>query len=155
MTGYSILDLILKATIGFAASWLAYQQHKLGKSKLRFELYDKRYALFLTLRLFVSDLAIGDANEPLESLGNAGTFKRDTIESRFLFDDRVVRYFDEVYKKATKLANIRVALERPNLTEAQIEEMKEEENVLRTWFFDQSDAMFTLFRKDLAVKTLE
>jgi hypothetical protein len=46
--------------------------------------------------MFVSDLAIGDNNEPLVSQSNAGAFKRDTIECRFLFENDIANYFDEV-----------------------------------------------------------
>ena len=154
-------DLILRVvstlstlTIGIAASILAYQQFQISKAKLRFELYDKRYALFLRVRMFVSDLAIGDNNDPLVSQGNAGAFKRDTIECRFLFDEDVVAYFDEAYNKAIGLAKARLDFQRPNLPEDEAEELRERITALRVWFFNQSDDMFGVFRKDLSIKTL-
>jgi hypothetical protein len=89
--------------------------------------------------MFVSDLAIGDNNEPLVSQSNAGAFKRDTIECRFLFDDDVVAYFDEVYQKAIDLAKARLDFERPNLPEDEAEVLRECISALRVWFFNQSD----------------
>lgn len=156
-------DLLLKAisatatvAIGVAASVLAYQQYKLSKTKLRLDLYDKRYALFLTIRMYVSDLAIGDNNEPLVSQANAGKFKRDTIECRFLFDSAAIaNYFDEVYEKAIELAKTRLAFERPNLDPHEEDAMRERMTALRVWFFNQSDEMFRLFGKDLSVRSLK
>ena len=104
--------------------------------------------------MFVSDLAIGDNNDPLVSQGNAGAFKRDTIECRFLFDEDVVAYFDEAYNKAIGLAKARLDFQRPNLPEDEAEELRERITALRVWFFNQSDDMFGVFRKDLSIKTL-
>ena len=111
----NIVSTLSTLTIGVAASVLAYQQFQISKAKLRLDLYDKRYVLFLRLRMFVSDLAIGDNNEPLVSQANPGAFKRDTIECRF---NEVADYFDEVYKKANELAKARLDFERPNLPDA-------------------------------------
>jgi hypothetical protein len=157
---HATLDLVLRMvsaasalTIGLAASILAYQQFKISKAKLKFELYEKRYALFLRLREYVSDLAIGDNNEPLVSQGNAGTFHRETIEREFLFDDDVKLYFIEVYVKANELASLRLKFERANTLDER-DALNEEIAALRVWFFHQSNEMFTRFKKDLSVKAL-
>ena len=44
--------------IGLAAAFIAYQQSKVSKTKLRFDLFDRRYALFFKLRIFASDVAV-------------------------------------------------------------------------------------------------
>jgi hypothetical protein len=108
------LDLWLKlistfftAVLGVAASILAYQQFKfnrtlaseqlrLSDSKLKFDLYEKRLALFMIVRDFASQIAI--TSEEID----AGKFYRDTIERYFLFDAGEYAYFDEVYEKANK-----------------------------------------------------
>ena len=154
------VDLILRVittistlTIGVAASVLAYQQFKISKAKLRFELYEKRYALFLRLRMFVSDLAIG-SNDTTEVLSKSGAFKRDTIECRFLFDADVVAYFDQVYEKARALSKAKLNFDRPLLREDEADSIRDRLNNLHVWFFDQSDEMFSVFQKDLSIKTL-
>lgn len=155
------IDLILRVvsalstlTIGVAASALAYRQFKISKAKLRFDLYEKRYALFLRLRVFVSDLAIGNNNDPLEIQSKAGAFKRDTIECRFLFDDDVAAYFDLVSEKASELVRAYLDFQRPNLPDDQEEVFRTRLGDLHVWFFNQSDEMFAIFRKDLSIKTL-
>jgi hypothetical protein len=55
-----IVSTASTSLIGVAASILAYQQFKISKAKLKFELCEKRYALFIKLREFASDLEIGD-----------------------------------------------------------------------------------------------
>jgi hypothetical protein len=158
----STLDLILRITstgatllIGVAASFLAYRQYTISKQKLRLDLYNKRYELFLKLRMFVSDLAIGDNREPLEIQNKAGAFKRDTIECRFLFDADVAAYFDTVCKKAGELVTVQLDFRRPNLTNEQEDALRTRLTDLHVWFFNQSDEMFALFKKDLSIKTLQ
>ena len=160
-TDPTTFDLILRIVstlstlaIGIAASVLAYQQFQISKAKLRYELYEKRYDLFLRLRIFVSDLAIGDNRDPLVLQLKAGAFKRDTIECRFLFDEDVVAYFDEVYKQAGDLVKAELEFQRPNLPEEEAERLRKVLTDLHVWCFDQSDAMFNLFQKDLSIKTL-
>lgn len=148
-----VVSTLATVTIGIAASMLAYQQFQISKAKLRFELYDKRYSLFLTLRIFVSDLAIGN-NTPEEIQSKAGAFTRDTIECRFLFDADVAAYFDTVYEKAKELVRAYHDFQRPNLTEEEQETFRIQLGNLHVWFFNQSDEMFKLFRKDLSIKTL-
>jgi hypothetical protein len=149
-----IVSTLSTLAIGIAASVLAYQQFQISKAKLRFELYQKRYDLFLRLRMFVSDLAIGDNSEPLELQSKAGAFKRDTIECRFLFDADVAAYFDEVYEKATDLANAYLGFQRPNVPPEEEETLRARLTTLGVWFFDQSNEMFKLFQKDLSIKSL-
>jgi hypothetical protein len=140
--------------IGLAASVLAYQQFRISKAKLRFDLYQKRYDLFLKLRMFVSDLATGPGNDHDVILTKAGVFKRDTIDCRFLFDADVVAYFDEVYSKACELSRAKLAFLRPALPDEEADRLREAMTTLHVWFFNQSEAMFNLFKKDLSIKTL-
>lgn len=149
-----VISTLATLTIGVAASALAYRQFKISKAKLRFDLYEKRYALFLKLRMFVSDLAIGNNNDPQEVQLKAGAFKRDTIECRFLFDDDVAAYFDLVYSKASELVRAYLDFQRPNLPDDEEEVYRTRLGDLHVWFFNQSDEMFAVFRNDLSIKTL-
>lgn len=159
------LDLWLKlistfftAVLGVAASILAYYQYnlnktlaseqlRLGDAKLKFDLYQKRLALFIILRDFASQIA-------LETKFDAGKFYRDTIERYFLFDESEYAYFNEVYQRANKLARIELELTRPMLTEDERQSLNRQVAELRTWFFNQSDEMIRLFSRCLSIRTL-
>src|SRR4051794_532478 len=110
-----LISIIITAALGVVAGIIAYQQFKLNKNlsseqsrlateqlrlneaKLKFDLYQKRLALFMILRDFASQIAI--TNEEID----AGKFYRDTIECYFLFDANEYAYFDEVYQKANEV----------------------------------------------------
>ena len=63
-------------------------------------------------------------------------------------------YFDEVYKQAGDLVKAKLEFQRPNLPEEEAERLRKVLTDLHVWCFDQSDAMFNLFQKDLSIKTL-
>lgn len=98
--------------------------------------------------------SIGD-RESAHSLYNlAEAFLSDTIECRFLFDDDVVAYFDEVYKKGRDLA-VKISRLQKGLFDRNEEEILRDEIVmLSNWFLQQSYNMFAVFRDDLSIKTL-
>ena len=105
------LDLFLRVVsaastliIGIAASWLALQQFRISRAKLKFELYDKRLVLFRIVRDFASAIALDHKRDSFNTLDEAGKFYRETIEHRFLFDADVSAYFDEIYEKASPRA---------------------------------------------------
>jgi len=148
------VDLLLKIistlstlAIGIAAWRLAYQQFRISKSKLRFDLYDRRLALFSVVRDFASDVVV---KGELDS----GQLYRDTIERYFLFDQDVCAYIDEMYKKAKEVERTKLELVRPNLTLEEKQQLVTELVAGKNWFFDQSDAMIRVFSKDLSIKTL-
>jgi hypothetical protein len=148
------LDLIIKIVsasatlaIGAAASFLAYQQFRLSRSKLRFDLYEKRLAVFKTVRDFASLIAIhGEAD--------AGAFYRDTIERRFLFEEDVYLYIEDMFKRAQELKSLKEQNAEPNLPEDERTRLKKAIVNHSSWFFDQTDEMFEVFNKDLAIRTL-
>src|SRR5215831_8725840 len=92
-----IISTAATVTIGVAASFLAYQQFKISKSKLKFDLYEKRLELFNRLRDYASEVAMTNPDWN-ETLDKAGKFYRDTIQCRFFFDKDVSNYFNNVYE---------------------------------------------------------
>ena len=129
--------------IGVAASWLAYQQFKISRVKLKFELYEKRLALFRIVREFASDIAINHTTNASQTLSDTGKFYRDTIEHRFLFNTDVSAYFDDVYQKAKALADVELELSRPNIT------MEERTTI------NKQVAVLMTFQRDLSIRTLK
>src|SRR5215475_8561389 len=99
MTNHPTLDLVLRIiatlstlAIGIAASFLAYQQFKLSRSKLRFDLFERRLAVFMTVRVFASTMVIEGEADP-------GVLYRDTIERYFLFEKDVCSYIEGMYER--------------------------------------------------------
>jgi hypothetical protein len=130
-----------------AAFFLACQQFRISRSKLKFDLYEKRLRLFNVVRDFASTVA-------LRGELDSDQLYRDTIERYFLFDKDVCDYIDQMHERAKELERTDLDLERPNLNEEARQALKAKKVKTKTWFFDQSDNMLKVLSKDLSIKTL-
>lgn len=142
-----IISTVSTLAIGVAASFLALQQFRLSRSRLKFDLYERRLALFMTVRDFASTYALRGEGDP-------GKFYRDTIERFFLFDEDVTGYIYGIYEKANKVRQTGQELQRPNLPDVEAEALKKQLAEGLIWFNNQSDNMIKVFSKDMSIKTL-
>lgn len=157
MTIYQVLSLIITGAIGTAAWIIAFQQLRLNRTlvseqlrladaKLKFDLYQKRLALFMLVQDFVSQMAA--MNEEFDQ----SKFYRDIIERYFLFDADENAYIDKVCQKANELKRA-LARSGPQLMNAD-EADRLELRIFIQWFSNQSDEMIKVFSKCLSIKTL-
>ena len=142
-----IVSTISTFAIGVAASVLAYQQFRLSRSKLRFDLYGKRLGIFKIVRDFASILV-------LRGEVDSGQLYRDSVERYFLFEKDVCSYIDQMYERAQEVEHTKRELLRPNLTDGERQALNAQLVERKSWFFDQSDNMIKIFSKDLSIKTL-
>ena len=142
-----VISTLSTFAVGVAVSFLAYQQFRLSRSKLKFDLYEKRLRLFNAVRDFASTVA-------LRGQVDSGQFYRETIERHFLFEKDVCDYVHQMYEKAKQVERTKAELQRPNLDEDEREALNATLVETKTWFFNQSDTMLRVFSKDLSIKTL-
>ena len=105
MTWIYILDIskgLLTPIIAGVVAYIAYQQHKTNRDKLRFELYDKRLKVFHSLENFLGDISReGDCTH-----GRMGQYCAEIGESRFLFDKDITDYLEKIYTEAGNLHDL-------------------------------------------------
>jgi hypothetical protein len=142
-----IVSTLSTLAIGIAAWFLSCQQFRISKSKLKFDLYEKRLSLFHVVRDFASTVALGGEWE-------SGQLYRNTIERYFLFEKDVCDYIDEMYEKAKLLERTKLDLDPLGFDDEEKRELSNKLVELKTWFFDQSDTMLQVFSNDLSIKTL-
>jgi hypothetical protein len=99
LTGVQILGGMLTPVIAVVAVYIAWQQHKTARDKLKLDLFDRRYKVYRGLM----DLFACVATEGTVSNEDLGKFYRETDQKRFLFDDDVCDYLTEVRKKVVEL----------------------------------------------------
>ena len=88
--------------LGFFQYRLARQLYKLEKDKIKLDLYNKRYDIYLKLQKFIGVvISKGTCTEGdlLEFL----SYKREAAE--FLFDEDIIEYLKEVYEKGVDIMN--------------------------------------------------
>jgi hypothetical protein len=89
---------LLTPTIGITTAWIAIQQYRLAKERMRRELYDRRLAVYRgVIEVLSAGLIWGCVRgEELAMWAKA------TAEKGFLFDARLCQYLEEIRKRAVE-----------------------------------------------------
>jgi hypothetical protein len=146
-----ITQAILTPLIALIAVYIAYQQYDTNRQKLRLDLYNKRFEVFLGLQNLL--LYIGQhADVNSEALYN---FEVTTSQSVFIFDKDVSDYLQKVAKKARNLRyqNFKIDSDSPFLPVGEERDKLCEENKdLLLEFMQEFKISEQIFAKSLKIK---
>src|SRR5438309_615396 len=94
-----ISKALLTQAIGIVTVYIAYQQYRNNKSKLRQELYDRWLALWTTVAELISK------TQQMETLDGLylNQFLQKTRESYFLFGPKVDKFVTQLYRNGVDL----------------------------------------------------
>jgi hypothetical protein len=98
-TTSSCLAAIATILIAGFVAYIAWQQWRVAKHKLRLDLFDRRYKVFEATRKFLVDIA----RESTFSNKQLFMFHAGTSDAKFLFDDAVADYLEEIRKRASMM----------------------------------------------------
>jgi len=87
------------AFISLAVAYIAYQQFRLGREKMKLDLFEKRFAVFAAVRRFLSAIAA----EGKCSMEQLSEYRRFVAEASFLFESDITTFIDEIDKHALQL----------------------------------------------------
>src|SRR5689334_7588384 len=90
---------LLTTLIAAFVAYVAWQQYKTAKTKLKLDLFDRRYKVWQTLQDFLGTI-IRDADMNDDALRK---FVVGTGDAEFLFKDEVPDYLHEVRERAVNL----------------------------------------------------
>jgi len=141
-----ILQALLTPTIAAVAVGVAVAQWWTARNKLRLDLFDRRWAIYVATREMLAEMFRHGASTQAAQQ----KFLEGTRGARFLFDENIARYLEkELWSRVAKLeaANALIeaigAPERPRAITAKYEIME--------WLTKQHDATDALFDKFLRV----
>ena len=93
---------ILMALFTASIAYFAYRQHRLERTKLELEAYDRRLRIRDAVQMFISDIEMEGTtdNEHLIAM------LRETKHARFLFNKRdgISSYIDSLYQKGSEIS---------------------------------------------------
>jgi len=119
-----ILTALLTPTIAVLGIGIAYLQWRLNDLKYNHELYDRRLAVYKTLRQLLKNSATADYDTVMIIF--------DSItESYFLFDEDISIYLEEIWDNTTKIAGLNESSKDDTYLYA------DEKSELRQWFYAQ------------------
>jgi len=90
------LSALLVPTIAVLGLYIAYQQYRLNKQRLRHETYERRLTVYRSVQRYLSEI-LADGKTTNE---RALKFYSETSEAAFLFDDSVQNKIDRIYTKS-------------------------------------------------------
>lgn len=97
---------ILNYLIALIAAWIAYQQWKTNRDKLRLDLYNKRFDIYSKTIIFYQALLSYDASKPDEDFSSIHKdFIKSCRESQFLFSKKsgIFQILENLHSEAFKI----------------------------------------------------
>jgi len=142
----NVFRALLAPVIAGVVAYIAYQQHKTNRDKLRFDLYDRRLKVFEGLMVLLWVIfRKGTCNDQ-----ERDQFQRATVEGSFLFEKDIANYLDMIYEKTLKMGAIRAVLNLPSGEKR--DQTVEKERQLFDWFMDQFEVSKEKFSRYLSFR---
>lgn len=121
------MTVFLTIWISIIISIVTYQQYRLAHSKLKLDLYEKRFSVFQGVREFLS-IVLAKADFEMNEFY---AFRAKTAEADFLFDGRVVKLIKQVDKEALDFHTKKAILEGVPVGEARTRMVEDEISALK------------------------
>src|SRR6266536_2186582 len=89
---------LLTVLVALFAAWIALQQYRVARNKLKLDLFEKRFSVFAGTRKFLS-LQLQKGDVALDDL----FYRASIAEADFLFEEDLVKYLWEIDRRALGL----------------------------------------------------
>lgn len=126
-----ILSALLTPTIAVLGSFIAWQQWRVNQLRLMHELFDRRYKQFEPTRDFLGTIMTHGRVSPDEEF----KWIQATRGSRFLFNNHIAEYFEELFRKSSDLQTLHAVLE--NLEGDDRAKNLQRQQELKDWFMTE------------------
>lgn len=136
----SWVTAIASTIFGISAIFFAYQQWKINTSKLKLDLFEKRYAVYDGVRKFLS-VILSEATFTDKDLFQ---YYADTSDAEFLFGSEVVTFIDKVKRKSLRMRTLQKKYDRLPTGEKR-SELVEKEHVELEWLMGQLSQLRKVF----------
>lgn len=142
-----ITPALLTSVLGSLGVWIAYNQHRTNRDKLRLDLYDKRLEAYEKLQEYFNSVMAKAMVTP-----EAMTMLFEArYKSLFIFGDEINDHIRETQKKAVRMQSLRIKIYGQDALPVGKErkEVCEEGSKLLLWISDQQKSSPERYRKYL------
>ena len=131
--------------------WIALQQVQIARMKLRFDLYEKRFAVFEAARkLVIEAITHGDI-----STSALSAYSLRIADAVFLFDDELSNYLRQLFHHANNLSVLKRAIEPSPVGSSQREDLVRRAGEETVWFNNQVNELVLQFKPFLKLDERE
>ena len=148
----ALVQLLSVTAIGVYTTWIARQQLRINKYRVKLDLYDRRWAVYESFGRYVGIAT----THPLNSMTHdtLAEFARTTRQAEFLFDADIKQYRNAMIQHGTNLQALQeMSREFPQGLHDRSKAIAERSEELE-WFAAQPDAMVEKFAPYLRLKRL-
>jgi hypothetical protein len=138
---------LLAVVIAAVGALLAWQQVKLARVRLQHDLYDRRFAVFEAARKLLADV-LAQSNATDEQIRS---YVIGTAEARFLVNDDISKYLNEIRTRASRLRAINATMSPLPVGDQRTALAQEEERIF-AWMMEQVDVLVDKFRPFLTLE---
>jgi hypothetical protein len=148
---YTIVTAALTPIIGLTTVYIAIQQYKAARRKLKLDLYDRRYKVYEALMRFLKEVVVSGGDVIIAQR----QFLIDTNESAFLFGKEVNSYLELILQGCRNKWLYDYRLSKRDLP-ADYERLKmaDEEAELIKWLSEQLNQAKEIFGKYISLEKL-
>lgn len=140
----------LSPVIAVVGGWIAWQQVRINRNKLKLDRFDKRFAIHEAAMTFAASVVVnGDLSPPA-----LDEFLAKTRGARFLLSKELADYLEELHLNATKFRAVRRALENISITDQQRVDYGDRLTEMTEWFQKQLEVIPEKFAPFLSVDDL-
>ena len=145
-----ILSGYLTPLIAIIVGYIAYQQYLLAKRKIRLDLFEKRFRVFIEtkniLGLFLRDARL-DNNDIRK-------FNLNCAERKFIFKSDINEYIDKILKEALLISNRTDYIQKNKVDNEYFSKAANEANEYMDWIIKELDIIEIRFKKYLDFRNL-
>jgi len=139
--------------VGLITLYIAYQQYIINRYKLRLDLYNKRYKIYLKLKEFLYHIKTEKRTVELDLDNMIKIMDRNSIG--LIFDVDINSYLNDIYSNIEELQSILKNVLLSNDYEKNIILPCEKEEQLFKWFEDHYKFIDEKFSKYLSFKNIK
>jgi hypothetical protein len=136
----------IEIIIALFLAYLAYQNYRLQRDSLRFNLYERRYATYQTIQKYLSLIVQKGTIDNTDM----NEFNREAYKNEFLFGHEIKEYVDEIWKKSCKLKLYEDLLKEEPVGKSRTKICEDNSEILG-WIHDQFETSRKLFNKYLRI----
>jgi len=144
----NIFSALLTPLIALFVAYIAWQQHRTNKQKLKLDLFDRRFEVYEATKKYLAKIGAKD-DVTRDDLVN---FNIETNKSYFLFGNDIQEYLNELHSKGVILHSLNKKLRTDKLSQDEREEVIEKEGKNFEWLTDQLTKSKDIFGKYMRFK---
>lgn len=138
MTSLQVGSAALSPVIGIAAWWVARQQVRINRNKLKLDRFDRRFAIYEAAMTFVAQITTEDVVRD----DRVREFLLQTRGARFMVSQDMGDYLNELRRKAMELQLVKQQLQGPPIpSDEQRARLADKWGEIQQWFQNQLDVL--------------